>query len=48
MILMALFILLSFNGCTTTGEKIVYVQKCPKLQTYEVKKMDKITYEVVK
>ena len=38
-------VIIGFSGCSEP--EVVYVQKCPKLQTYEVKKIDSITYEVI-
>ena len=41
---LVLSILLSFSGCS---EQYIYVKECPQLQTFEVEKMDNISYEVI-
>ncbi len=45
--LIALALILSILMMTGCSEKIVYVNNCPKLQSYEVAPLDEnITYEV--
>jgi len=44
MLPLVLFTLLSFSGCS---EQYVYVKECPQLQTFEVEKMESLSYEVI-